>query len=328
MLHTCVRCGELATAESDLCKGCAAQARGPGVLPLLSVAASALAVLAGVAYIERTARNSFSTPTLDAHSRDLTAAAKAEALDPVIGRDEEIERLVAILSRRSKNNPVLVGEPGVGKTAIVEGLAQRIVRASVPRSLHGKRVLALPIGNLVAGTKYRGEFENRIKHIMDEVRRCAREVILFIDEAHTLIGAGAAEGALDLASLIKPELARGDLQCIAATTLYEYELRFKADAALERRFQPVMVGEPSIEQTIAILKGLRPKYAAHHAVVIDDAALEAAASLSARHIVHRNLPDKAIDLMDEAAATVALRAGNTVSADDVRAVMTKWTGLR
>ena len=194
------------------------------------------------------------TPTLGNFSRDLTDLARAGKLDPVIGRDDEIERVVSILARRSKNNPVLVGEPGVGKTAIVEGLAQRIVAGNVPASLRGKRVLALSLGPLVAGTKYRGEFEGRVKRILDEVKRSARDVVLFIDELHTLVGAGAAEGALDLSSMIKPELARGELQCIGATTFDEYRKYIESDAALERRFQPVMVEEPSIEQTISILR--------------------------------------------------------------------------
>jgi ATP-dependent Clp protease ATP-binding subunit ClpA len=330
MLQVCERCNAPTASDASLCRACARARRPASAWAFLGAAASTAALLAGAAYLEAAwgkRPHGFSS-TLTTHARDLTAAAKADALDPVIGREDEIERLVAILSRRSKNNPILVGEPGVGKTAIVEGLAQRIARGSIPRALQGKRVLALAVGSLVAGTKYRGEFENRIKNILDEVRARAREVILFIDEAHTLVGAGAAEGSLDFASMIKPELARGDLQCIAATTLYEYELRIKADAALERRFQPVMVGEPSVEETIAILRGLRPKYAAHHGVVIEDAALEAAAHLSARHIVDRHLPDKAIDLMDEAAATVALRVGTTVSEDDVRTVAMKWSGVR
>jgi ATP-dependent Clp protease ATP-binding subunit ClpC len=250
----------------------------------------------------------------------------------VIGRDTEVERVVSILARRSKNNPVLVGEPGVGKTAIVEGLAQRIVAGNVPEPLRNKRVLALSLGPLVAGTKYRGEFESRVKKILDEVHKAARDIILFIDELHTLVGAGAAEGALDLSSMIKPELARGDLQCIGATTFDEYRKYIESDAALERRFQPVMVDEPSIEETVKILQGLRKRYADHHNVAIEDEAVQAAAALSARYIADRFLPDKAIDLMDEAAATVALNNKGAVSrppvsADDVAAVVTKWTGI-
>jgi ATP-dependent Clp protease ATP-binding subunit ClpA len=298
--------------------------RDRGALPFLGAAASALALLAGAAYLEKRRAGS---PTLASYARDLTAAARNGELDPVIGRDAEVERLVAILSRRGKNNPVLVGEAGVGKTAIVESLAQRIAHGNIPRALHGKRVLALSVGNLVAGTKYRGEFEERIKHLMAETRRCAREVILFIDELHAVVGAGAAQGALDMASMMKPELARGDLQCIGATTLDEYHTYIESDPALERRFQPVLVGEPSIEETTAILRGLRAKYAAHHHVAIGDDALEAAAVLSARYIADRRLPDKAIDLMDEAASTVAMRDGNVVSAADIEAIVVKWTGV-
>jgi ATP-dependent Clp protease ATP-binding subunit ClpC len=251
----------------------------------------------------------------------------------VIGRDEEIERVVSILARRSKNNPCLVGEPGVGKTAIVEGLAARIVAGNAPPSLRGKRVLALSLGPLVAGTKYRGEFEGRVKRILDEVKRSARDVVLFIDELHTLVGAGAAEGApLDLSTMIKPELARGELQCIGATTFDEYRKYVESDAALERRFQPVMVEEPSIEQTVEILRGLRERYARHHHVSIDDDAIETAAQLAARFIADRFLPDKAIDLVDEAAASVALANKGAVdqprvTGADVASVVTRWTGI-
>ncbi|HEV8020822.1 MAG TPA: ATP-dependent Clp protease ATP-binding subunit [Candidatus Lustribacter sp.] len=267
------------------------------------------------------------TPTLGQFSRDLTAMAKNDKLDPVVGRDDEIERVISILARRSKNNPVLVGEPGVGKTAIVEGLAQRIVRGDVPAALRDKKVLALNLGPLVAGTKYRGEFEGRVKRILDEVKRASRDVILFIDELHTLVGAGAAEGSLDLSSMIKPELARGELQCVGATTYDEYRKYIESDAALERRFQPVTVEEPTIEQTIAILRGLRPKYAAHHHVTIDDAALEAAATLAARFIADRFLPDKAIDVVDEAAATAAMAGVPSVNVARVAAVVSRWTGI-
>jgi ATP-dependent Clp protease ATP-binding subunit ClpC len=265
--------------------------------------------------------------TLGQYSRDLTEAAKNNELDPVIGRDDEVERVVSILARRSKNNPVLIGEPGVGKTAIVEGLAQRIAHGDVPQALREKRVLALSLGPLVAGTKYRGEFESRVKKIVDEIKRAGRDIILFIDELHTLVGAGAAEGSLDLSSMIKPELARGELQCIGATTFDEYRKYVESDAALERRFQPVQVDEPTIEQTVAILQGLRPKYAAHHGVTIDDEALEAAAALAARYIADRYLPDKAIDVVDEAAAGAAMHGDRRVGVDRVAAVVSRWTGI-
>jgi ATP-dependent Clp protease ATP-binding subunit ClpC len=270
---------------------------------------------------------------LAAYSRDLTQLAREGKLDPVIGRDREIERVTSILARRSKNNPCLVGEPGVGKTAVVEGLAQRIAAGNVPAALHGKRLLALSLGPLVAGTKYRGEFEGRVKRILEEVKRSARDIVLFIDELHTLVGAGAAEGApLDLSSMIKPELARGDLQCIGATTFDEYRKHIESDPALERRFQPVMVEEPSIEQTTDILRGLRERYAQHHRVTITDDAIETAAQLSARYIADRFLPDKAIDLIDEAAASVALANKGAVelppvTTADVAAVVTRWTGI-
>ena len=232
--------------------------------------------------------------------------AKAGQLDPVIGREKEIERVIQILSRRTKNNPALIGEPGVGKTAIAEGLAHRIVKSDVPETLQGKRVLTLDIGSLVAGTKYRGEFEERLKKIIEELRH-AHDVILFIDELHTLVGAGAAEGAVDAANILKPSLARGELQCIGATTLDEYRKYIERDAALERRFQPVMVDEPTIEETVDILMGIRSRYEEHHKVAITDDAVKAAAELSSRYITDRFLPDKAIDLMDEAASRVRLR---------------------
>jgi ATP-dependent Clp protease ATP-binding subunit ClpC len=265
--------------------------------------------------------------TLAQFSRDLTEAARKGELDPVIGRDLEVDRVISILARRGKNNPVLVGEPGVGKTAIVEGLAQRIAAGNVPASLRDKRVLALTLGPLVAGTKYRGEFESRVKRLLDEVKRAGREIILFIDELHTLIGAGAAEGSLDLSSMIKPELARGELQCIGATTFDEYRKYIESDAALERRFQPVQVAEPTVEQTAAILRGLRAGYATHHGVLIDDAAIEAAAALSARYIADRFLPDKAIDVIDEAAAGAAMRGETRVDVEAVAAVISRWTGI-
>jgi ATP-dependent Clp protease ATP-binding subunit ClpC len=245
------------------------------------------------------------TPTLDEFGSNLTQMAGEGKLDPVVGRAKEIERVIQILGRRTKNNPVLIGEPGVGKTAIAEGLAQRIANNDVPDILEEKRVVTLDIGLLVAGTKYRGEFEERLKKIMDEIRQ-AGNVILVIDEVHTLIGAGAAEGAIDAANILKPALARGELQCIGATTLDEYRKHIERDAALERRFQPVMVGEPTVEETIEILYGLRERYEQHHKLKILDSALEAAAKLSDRYISDRYLPDKAIDLVDEAGSRVRL----------------------
>jgi ATP-dependent Clp protease ATP-binding subunit ClpC len=245
------------------------------------------------------------TPTLDEFGSNLTQMAHDGKLDPVVGRAKEIERVIQILGRRTKNNPVLIGEPGVGKTAIAEGLAQRIANQDIPDILEDKRVVTLDIGLLVAGTKYRGEFEERLKKIMDEIRQ-AGNVILVIDEVHTLIGAGAAEGAIDAANILKPALARGELQCIGATTLDEYRKHIERDAALERRFQPVMVGEPSVEETIEILHGLRERYEQHHKLKITDDALEAAAKLADRYIADRFLPDKAIDLMDEAGSRVRL----------------------
>ncbi len=246
------------------------------------------------------------TPTVDQLGINLTDAARAGKLDPVIGREKEIERVIQILSRRTKNNPALIGEPGVGKTAIAEGLAHRIVAGDVPETLLNKRVLTLDIGSLVAGTKYRGEFEERLKKIIEELRN-TNDAVLFIDELHTLVGAGAAEGAIDAANILKPPLARGELQCIGATTLDEYRKYIERDAALERRFQPVMVEEPTVEQTIEILMGIRERYEQHHKVTITDDAVRAAADLSTRYITDRYLPDKAIDLIDEAGSRVRLR---------------------
>ncbi|HEY8298134.1 MAG TPA: ATP-dependent Clp protease ATP-binding subunit [Candidatus Baltobacteraceae bacterium] len=355
MTTTCESCGQRPATVFDgtgsFCTNCAAKRQATRTaLPFLGAALTAAALVAGGALLydrmkdaggpsssgnpleDISRRFRSGTPTLAGFSRDLTELARDGKLDPVIGRDDEVERVVSILARRSKNNPVLVGEPGVGKTAIVEGLAQRIAAGNVPEVLRTRRVLALSLGPLVAGTKYRGEFESRVKKILDEVRRASRDIILFIDELHTLVGAGAAEGSLDLSSMIKPELARGDLQCIGATTFDEYRKYIESDAALERRFQPVMVEEPSIDETVGILRGLRSRYAAHHNVEITDAAIGAAATLSARYIADRFLPDKAIDLMDEAAACVALAnkgaiAHPPVTAEHVASVVTKWTGI-
>lgn len=250
---------------------------------------------------------SASTPTLDSLAKDLTASAKEGNVDPVIGRDKEIERVIQVLSRRTKNNPVLIGEPGVGKTAVAEGLAQKIVNNEIPETLRDKRVMTLDMGTVVAGTKYRGEFEDRLKKVMEEIRQ-AENVILFIDELHTLIGAGGAEGAIDASNILKPSLSRGELQCIGATTIDEYRKYIEKDAALERRFQPIRVEEPTLEETMQILKGLRDRYEAHHRVTITDEAIEAATNLSDRYITDRFLPDKAIDLIDEAGSKVRLHS--------------------
>ncbi|HMF29237.1 MAG TPA: ATP-dependent Clp protease ATP-binding subunit [Candidatus Cybelea sp.] len=351
MNRTCEVCGRQPAATSfagrRLCTSCAQKRTAATALPLIGAALAAAGVIAGSAILaekmqgegkvspldELGKRFRGGTPTLSAYSRDLTQLARDGKLDPVIGRDREIDRIISILARRSKNNPCLVGEPGVGKTAIVEGLAQRIASSDPPPALRGKRLLALSLGPLVAGTKYRGEFEGRVKRILDEVKRSARDVVLFIDELHTLVGAGAAEGApLDLSTMIKPELARGDLQCIGATTFDEYRKYVETDAALERRFQPVMVEEPSIDETVAILRGLCERYARHHHVTIGEETIETAAQLSARFIADRFLPDKAIDLVDEAAASVALANKGSVeyppvTGADVAAVVTRWTGI-
>src|SRR5438477_130228 len=243
---------------------------------------------------------------LERFTRDLTEQARKTKLDPVIGRDEEIRRVMQVLSRRTKNNPVLIGEPGVGKTAIVEGLAQRIINGDVPDSLKNKHLVALDIGALVAGTKYRGEFEERLKSVIKELTAAEGRYIVFIDELHTLVGAGGAEGAIDASNMLKPALARGELHVVGATTLDEYRKHVEKDAALERRFQQVYVGEPSVEDTIAILRGLKERYEVHHGIRITDNAIVAAATLSHRYITDRFLPDKAIDLIDESAARVRI----------------------
>ena len=258
---------------------------------------------------------------LEKYCRDLTMLAREGKLDPVIGREEEIKRVMQVLTRRTKNNPVIIGEAGVGKTAIAEGIAQKIISDDVPDSLRNKRVLALDMGSLVAGSKFRGEFEERLKTVMDEIRQAHGEIILFIDEIHTVVGAGAAEGAIDASNMLKPALARGELQCIGATTLDEYREHIEKDAALERRFQPVYIDEPSEEVTIEMLRALRPRYESHHKIKITDSALEAAAKLSNRYIADRHLPDKAVDLIDEAAAKIRIEAGSPPA--DIKALEKK-----
>lgn len=279
---------------------------------------------------EKQQKGRTNTPTLDQFSRDLTQLAREGKLDPVIGRENEIKRVVNILCRRTKNNPALIGEPGVGKTAIVEGLAQRIVSGNVPEPLRNKRVVSLDMAAIVAGTKYRGEFEERMRKIINEIRRQQGEIILFVDEFHNIVHAGAAEGAIDAASIFKPALARGELQCIGATTFDDYRKYIEKDAALERRFQPIHVNEPTVEETKSILKGIRHRYEEHHKVEITDEAVEAAVELADKYITGRFLPDKAIDLMDEASAKVRLEEGREskeVTPEDVAQIVSIWTGI-
>ncbi len=306
------KAGDEFVAQDRLLVALAAASDTPAARALRQAGATAQALEKAVAELRkgRTVGSQNAEDQFDAlkkYARDITQLARDGKLDPVIGRDEEIRRVVQVLARRTKNNPVLIGEPGVGKTAIAEGLALRIVKGDVPEALKGKRLLALDLGAMVAGAKYRGEFEERLKGVLKEVEEAAGDIVLFIDELHTLVGAGKAEGAMDASNLLKPALARGDLHCVGATTLDEYRKHIEKDAALARRFQPVFVGEPSVEDTISILRGIKDKYETHHGVRIADAALVAAATLSNRYITDRFLPDKAIDLVDEAASRLRMQ---------------------
>src|ERR1700734_1230982 len=301
--------------------------KDPAQLLLASMGATRDSILQGLTSVRGNQRVTDQSPegkfqALSRYAKDLTELARRGKLDPVIGRDEEIRRVVQVLSRRTKNNPVLIGEPGVGKTAIVEGLAQRIISGDVPEILKNKRVVGLDLGAMLAGAKYRGEFEDRLKAVLKEIEDSNGQIILFIDELHTLVGAGASEGAIDASNMLKPALARGELRAVGATTLNEYRKYIEKDAALERRFQPVLVSEPNVEDTIAILRGLKEKYEVHHGVRIKDSAIVSAATLSHRYISDRFLPDKAIDLIDEAAASLRIQI------DSLPRTSTSWSVVR